>query len=296
MQKRRARSLEELAEIQGRTFNLKQITDSIKSYQPRETDVIISPFGKSGTTWTQQIFHTLRTRGDMDFDDISRVVPWIEMGGRLSIDLNAEQRANPRGFKSHLEYDQLPRGARYINVIRDPLDAAYSAFKFMEGWYLEVGAVDPEVFVLAGTKDARYFKHFASWWPHRNDENVLLLCYEHMRENHKKVISDIAEFAGIPLDDELMAITLEHSGLEFMQAHKDRFDDAMLRAQSEQEGLPEGSDSAKVRAGRVGEFQFSGAVRERFDALWQEYLAPVTGFTSYALLIESLSADAMGSA
>ncbi|MFZ9128573.1 MAG: sulfotransferase domain-containing protein [Pseudomonadales bacterium] len=287
-QKRRARSLEELSEIQGKTFNLKQITDSIKSYKPRPTDVIISPFGKSGTTWTQQIFHTLRTRGDMDFDDISRVVPWIEMGGRLAIDLNAEQKADPRGFKSHLEYDQLPGGARYINVIRDPLDAAYSAFKFMEGWYLEVGAVDPEVFVLAGTKEARYFKHFANWWPHRNDENVLLLCYEHMRDDHEGTIRKIAKFAGIAVDDELMAITLEHSSLTFMQQHKNRFDDAMLRAYSEQEGLPEGSDSAKVRAGRVGEFQFSEAVIERFNVMWRQYLEPVTGFPSYASLIASL--------
>ena len=46
----------------------------------------------------------------MDFDDISRVVPWIEMGRRVDIDLNAEQRGNPRGFKSHLEFDQLPKG------------------------------------------------------------------------------------------------------------------------------------------------------------------------------------------
>ena len=163
MERRRAGSMVELAKIQRRMFDAEGVLASIKSYEPRPNDVVISPYGKSGTTWTQQIFHTLRTRGDMDFDDISRVVPWIEMGRRVNIDLNAEQRANPRGFKSHLEFDQLPKGARYINVIRNPLDAAYSAFKFMEGWFLEIGAVDPETFVLAGTKDARYFRHFASW-------------------------------------------------------------------------------------------------------------------------------------
>ena len=45
----------------------------------------------------------------MDFDDISRVVPWIETSPALGLDLNAEQRANPRAFKSHLEYEQLPK-------------------------------------------------------------------------------------------------------------------------------------------------------------------------------------------
>ncbi len=198
MERRRAGSMEELAHIQGRMFDAQGVLASIKSYEPRPSDVVISPYGKSGTTWTQQIFHTLRTRGDMDFDDISRVVPWIEMGRRVDLDLNAEQRGNPRGFKSHLEFDQLPKGARYINVIRNPLDAAYSAFKFMEGWFLEVGAVDPETFVLAGTKDARYFKHFASWWPHREDENVLLLCFEHMKADQEGTIRQIAQFAGMP--------------------------------------------------------------------------------------------------
>jgi len=36
------------------------------------TDIVVAPFGKSGTTWLQQIAHSLRTRGDMDFDEIWR--------------------------------------------------------------------------------------------------------------------------------------------------------------------------------------------------------------------------------
>ena len=41
------------------------------AFKPRASDVIIAPYGKSGTTWTQQIVHTLRTGGDIDHDDIS---------------------------------------------------------------------------------------------------------------------------------------------------------------------------------------------------------------------------------
>ena len=54
------------------------------AFRPRPTDVVISPYSKSGTTWMQQIVHGLRTRGDMDFDDISRVVPWIETAPRTA--------------------------------------------------------------------------------------------------------------------------------------------------------------------------------------------------------------------
>ena len=74
----RARSLAEAGPLMGRMFVEAEIGAAIAGFRARPDDVIISPFGKCGTTWLQQTFHTLRTRGDMDFDDISRVVPWIE--------------------------------------------------------------------------------------------------------------------------------------------------------------------------------------------------------------------------
>ena len=67
-----------MAEIEGRMEPPDATPLSIESYRPRPSDIVISPYGKCGTTWLQQTFHTLRTGGDMDFDDISRVVPWIE--------------------------------------------------------------------------------------------------------------------------------------------------------------------------------------------------------------------------
>ena len=38
------------------------------------------------------------------------------------------------------------------------------------------------------------------------------------------------------------------------------------------------ADSAKVRAGQVGEFEFSEEVKRRFESLWTEHLLPVTGY------------------
>ena len=93
--KHRARSVAGLQQKLGAMFGAAE--PDVEPYRPLSTDVIITPFAKCGTTWLQQIFHTLRTRGDMDFDDISRVVPWIETAPMLGIDLNAAQRAEPRG-------------------------------------------------------------------------------------------------------------------------------------------------------------------------------------------------------
>ena len=286
-ERNRATSMAELARLIGGNFRRENALKSIQSYKPRPTDVIITPYGKSGTTWTQQIFHTLRTRGDMDFDDISRVVPWIETAQVLNIDLNAEQRANPRGFKSHLDYDKVPKGTRYINVIRHPLDVVWSAFKFMEGWYLEPGCVSPDEFARTRAAEADYHKHFVSWWHHREDEDVLYLVYERMKQEPEASIRRIAAFCEIPLDDELLAITREHSSIGFMKQHRDRFDDAMMRKMSEETVLPPGSDSSKVREGQSGEHRWSDEVVTLYDDLWQELVAPETGFDSYESLMAS---------
>ena len=292
---RRARSLEELGALQGRFFRPDEVEASIKSYRPRPSDVVISPFGKCGTTWLQQTFHTLRTRGDMDFDDISRVVPWIETSAALGIDLEAPQRAEPRGFKSHLAYDAMPKGARYVVSLRDPKDATLSHFRFMEGWFIEPGAVSVADYVAVRLADRRrdYWHHLLSWWEVRHEPNVLLLSYEHMSAEPEANIRRLAEFCGIPLDDELLALTLERSSLAYMLAHKDRFDDAMMRRLSEERcGLPPGGDSAKVRIGKVGSHrhELPAETAAALDARWREVVTPKLGFPDYASLEAALRA------
>src|SRR5262249_55863678 len=155
-----------------------EIGASIAAYRPRPTDVIISPFAKCGTTWLQQIFHTLRTRGDLDFDDISRVVPWIETSTMLGLDLEAPQKAEPRGFKSHLPYDAIPPGTKGIVSLRDPKDALVSFYHFMSGWFLEPGAVALGDFAddwMARGVGGTYWNHLLSWWKVRHAPDVLML-------------------------------------------------------------------------------------------------------------------------
>ncbi|MCB1645488.1 MAG: sulfotransferase domain-containing protein [Pseudomonadales bacterium] len=288
----RARTMDELREKQMAAFSAKPPVE-FKPYEPRPTDVIITPFGKSGTTWTQQIFHTLRTAGDMDFTDISEVVPWIETSPMLGIDLNAEQKANPRGYKSHLGYDDIPKGARYIVPVRDPRDAFYSSYKFMEGWFMEPGAIPIDEFArTAYLREQRYWKHLASWWPHRHDDNVLMMTYEYMQAHKTDVIRRIAGFADIALNDELLALTLEHSSLEFMLKYKDRFDDKLMRDLSERNAnLPPGSDSAKVRAGIIGEHinLVSQEILDEMDVIWKAVIEPISGCRNYAELDQALT-------
>lgn len=285
----------EMGQIQARMGRPEDFAASIASWRPCPSDIVISPYGKCGTTWLQQTFHTLRTGGDMDFDDISRVVPWIETAHVVGIDLEAPQRAEPRGFKSHLAYDALPKGARCVVSFRDPKDALISMRHFMEGWFLDPGAVSLadffETWRKGGPEGGGYWRHLISWWEQRENPDVLLFSYEHMTADPAGHVRALAAFCGIVLDEDLLALTLERSSLAYMLAHKDRFDDAMMRKASEERcNLPPGSNSAKVRKGGVGghKGELPPEIGAAMDEIWTEVVTPRLGFETYGALETAL--------
>ena len=292
---RRARDLDELGAKLMRLVSHESVAAG-RAFRPRATDVIISPFAKCGTTWLQQIVHSLRTGGDLDFDDISRVVPWLETALDLGIDLEAPQRGTPRAFKSHLAGDAVPPGARYIVATRDPRDAMVSAHKFFEGWFIEPGAISVETLARAhflGSRD--YFTHLASWWRRRDDPDVLLLAYEHMLRDARGTVQRVATFIGIDADDALIDVAVEQSSLASMKTHADKYDDLMMRTRSEAVcDLPAGSDSSKVRAGGAGSHraEMSGDLIAEFDAAWRATMGAAFGLDTYAALLDALATPA----
>jgi len=285
----------EMGAMQAKQMTHEDYLASVRSYKPRATDIVISPFAKCGTTWLQQTFHTLRTRGDMDFDDISRVVPWIETARALDIGLDAPQRGEPRGFKSHLPYDLMPKGAKYVVSLRNPKDHVVSMYRFIEGWWLEPGTVSLTQFAQSNLarlgEGPDYFHHLVSWWEQRDNPSVLLLSYELIVTDPVTTMRELAAFCGIALDDELLALALERSSIGYMLQYKDRFDDAMMRQLSERKcNLPPGSDTSKVRNGGVGggERDLSPEIAAAIDSAWTKYATPKIGFPDYASLEAAL--------
>jgi hypothetical protein len=290
LERRRAASFEEFAERQSLMFGEESFARGL-AFDPEPSDLLISPFAKCGTTWLQQVVHTMRTRGDLDFDDISRVIPWIETARDLGLDLDAPQRAWPRAYKSHLSWDLIPKGGRYIVAIRDPRDALVSMYRFMEGWFFEPGAFSIAEFArkryLQREDGMDYWTHLASWWRVRDREDVLLLSYEGMRRAPEEMVRRVADFAGIALDDELLGLAVAQSSFEFMLAHKERFDDRMMRERSEKVArLPVGGDSSKVRRGEVGahRYELGDDVAAELDDVWRETIEAELGFSDFAAM------------
>ena len=291
---KRARSIAEMSSFRGGIGSAASRAAAL-AFRPRPTDVVIATFPKCGTTWLQQIVHGLRTRGSMDFEEITLVVPWLELALDLGIDPDAPQAAEPRAFKSHLSWHDVPKGGRYISMVREPKDVLVSLYHFHEGWRFEAGAISLEDyardFFLAPERARGYWKHVASWWPQRGRDEVLLLSYESALADVPGTVRRVAGFIGCRLDDELLEIVVRQSSIEFMKAHGSRFDDHVLRAaRNAANGLPPGGSSSKLRKGRAGDHaeKLPMDVHEALDGIWREEMEGRFGLASYREMVAAL--------
>ena len=292
---RRPRSIAELRERISRLRSAKGATYAA-SFRPRPSDVLIATYPKSGTTWMQQIVHGLRTGGDMDFDEITAAAPWIEMAHDMGIDLDADQAAEPRAFKTHWRGDEVPQGCRYIVVIRDPRDVAVSFYHFFEDWMFESGSIALDEFIrdffIPGSRSGRYWEHLLSWWEYRSRNDTLLLSFEDMKADLSGTVQRVAVFLQLDVSPKTLDIATRQATIGFMKAHERQFDDHLLRAARESVcELPPGGKSSKVRAGRVGDHKqtLSPDIIDLLDGIWRETVGVNLGYPDYDALRKALS-------
>lgn len=294
---RRARSLEEFGMNMGALHeSAPQLHFRPLAAQPG--DVYITSWAKSGTTLMQQMFHQIRMiaatgTGDMDFDDISRMTPWEDTAFPLDFDMNVAQRGEPRGFKSHREYERLPADARYIVTLRDPKETYVSFYRFFDGWHVEPGSLSLEEFwplwLAGGPGGCDYVTHLLSWYARRSEPDTLLASYAYAARNRAGMIARMADFLGLALTQAQAAQVLDMTSRTFMLAHQDRFDDAMFCAVMEERiGVPAASDSSKVQKVASDAGVLPPAIAARIDALWAERVAPMTGHADFASLAAAI--------
>lgn len=260
------------------------------------TDVFIATYRKAGTTWLQQIVHSLRTRGDMSFDNIAQVVPWLETAGFLGIDLDAAQPAHPRTFKSHLTWENIPKPGKYIVCIREPKDVLVSGYHFMEGFFFEPGTITLETWAreqfIPQRKAGGYWGHLCSWWQHRHEPDVLILCYEDMKADLSATVQFVAQFIGIELDDELLDIVLTQSSFDYMSAHKAKFREKLIQQQLEKvAGLPTNHNANLINRGQIGSHHLylPKHIAAEMDQVWHEEITATLGFATYEALRQTLA-------
>lgn len=295
---RLARTMDEVGQNLGALGERERV--HYRPYEPRDGDIFITCWAKSGTTMMQQMFHQLRMGAatgapDMDFDDISRMTPWEDSAPLIDFDMTVQQRAAPRGFKSHREYERLPPGMRYVVTLRDPHETYASFHRFFSGYIFEPGTIDLVEFfplwMLGGPGGCDYYTHLLSWCARRNEPDTLLATYRWAARNRAAMIRRLAAFMGIDADEKLVAMVDALSDRDFMYRHKDKFDDLMFQqAMTMVIGVTD-LDATKVHDVGSDAKVVPPEITAKIDAMWAERVAPVTGHADFASLAAELDAS-----
>jgi len=259
----------------------------------RPTDVFISTYPKSGTTWLQHIAHGLRSEGSLSFEEISQVVPWLESAVDIGLDPDADHDWQPRVFKAHLEWGRIPKGGRYITAFRNPKSVLVSFYQFFEGWFFEPGSIGLDEFAerwfLQGTASGSYWDHIVSWSEVADKANVLALTYEDMVAKPDDVPVLLADFMGLDVSKEVLAKVVLQSSRTFMAQNASKFDEHVMRGIRDPIwGLPTGGSSSKVVADAGPKPIVSDETEKRLQRAWQDSVAPRIGFATYAEFRASL--------
>ena len=196
-------------------------------FVPRPDDLFIVSYPRSGTTWMQMILYQLATDGNLDFDHIYQVCPWYE--NSLGMSNGFKGVPEPRTFKSHLTYRDIPKGCKYVYVARNGKDVAVSYFHFTQSHYGFRGTFDEffELFLKGKVEAGSWFEHVKGWWSHRNDPNVLFLRYEDLVSDLEGCLRRITAFCDLEVEPARLPTILERCSFGFMKAHESKFDHLM---------------------------------------------------------------------
>ncbi len=246
-------------------------------FVPRDDDIYVASYPRSGTTLTQVLVHLLVTgRTDFSFEHLSEVSPWWERSlawRSESPDLLAAL-PSPRVFKTHLPRSWLPDRGRFLYVVRAPADVALSYY-FLYRRYLRYDGDFRQFFdkFLAG--DVQYgscFRHVAGWRKHAQDPDIHFLDYEDLVHDGAATIRQVADFLGIEPAPERIQEILDQTRFARMKRDQEKFDHEgeLLR----QWGIRAGDF---LRSGTVGEGDATMSPQQRTSLAKMEqrkYLLP----------------------
>lgn len=213
----------------------------LERFEPtaRDTDVFTATIAKCGQTWLTTVLYHLKTRGqDPDYggQGLMRHVPWLEIpfdpvnNQPYDVDARLAEIAaspDPRIFKMHVIWEEIPRppGSRskVITVSRDPRDVPYSMYSHLAGMKVGPfadGAPTFEAYFEQWWAFGYYYKFIHSFWPHRDDPDLLWLRFEDMKADLAGEARKITDFLGWERSDAEVAHAAALSQFDRMQTHE----------------------------------------------------------------------------
>nr|XP_023014300.1 sulfotransferase family cytosolic 1B member 1-like [Leptinotarsa decemlineata] len=184
---------------------------------------------------------------------------------------------SPRFIKTHLPYQLLPTEMqkvkpKMIYIMRNPKDLCVSFFhhcKLLYNFNVEFETFC-ELFLNNAVAYGGIFNHYFEFWNRRDQDNLLVLKYEEMKEDTKGSVKKIADFLGKPLTDEEAESVVDFLSFQRMRVNSSCNAEALVE-NIQGKGYFEKAGVHFIRKGEVGDWKnhMSDDMARRFD-VWIE--------------------------
>ncbi|XP_053159323.1 sulfotransferase 6B1-like [Hemicordylus capensis] len=185
--------------------------EALETMETRKEDMLIVAYPKCGTNWMLHIVNEMVDACNKDLPP-PEGFQMLEFKGPEDIQAMKNQ-PSPRVFTTHLHYDNIPKSfiknkVKILVIFRNPKDAAVSYYHFYNKNPVLPNASSWDEFFqkfMSGEVCWKsYFDHALAWDKHMDEENIMVLTFEDLKENLSVGVKQIAEFYELPLSDEMM--------------------------------------------------------------------------------------------
>lgn len=199
------------------------------TFRDRPNDIWIATYAKAGTIYTVYSCNMLIGNGVgtplMGWSPF----PELDVGplakSPAELDSHPESPRGMRCFYTHWQNRDHMQGinGKIIVMTRNVFDTCVSFYKhkvdklvlydFADGTFDQFF----EHFIAGDVDFGSYFEHLASWWPRRNDPQVLFVQYEEAIRDPAAHLQKMAAFLGLKLTDEELTHVVESTSFAAMK-------------------------------------------------------------------------------
>lgn len=209
------------------------------------------------------------------------------------------QPAEPYIFATHLPYPLVPKGGRTIHCFRDQKDVLVSTYHYLNSLLSLKGRVSLNMFAQVWCPQVEMtLKDLLKWWDHRHDDDVLLLFYEDLKEDHDGYVRRIAKFISVDCDDEAFTRIVHTTTHAEMVWNISKFDSRTFAVYIAKKI---GDTVADEHVGRVREGggrsgdgkQLPSDIQAHIDKVWAKIITSKLGFQTYEEMRENWHKEQM---
>ncbi|XP_060115097.1 sulfotransferase 6B1-like [Heteronotia binoei] len=213
-----------------------EIFKALDSFEARSDDVILAGYPKSGTNWVGQILTDLvdaskkNNEDTNSTDDELEEFPYLEVGDPEKYQRMANLPSR-RVMFTHLVPCNLPASvfknkAKILLLIRNPKDVATSFYHFSNGLAPLPSYTSWDdyfkVFMAGQMPWGSYFDYVFEWNKHADDENIMTITYEELKENRALGVKQISEFFDLNLTEQEIQEVIDKSSFQAMKENSQK--------------------------------------------------------------------------